>query len=62
MEEFKSFIMKAIMEEEQDRTKYKAWAEKAREIGMEKAAHILREISYEELTHKAALEKIMHMM
>lgn len=62
MDEFKNFIMNAIREEDQDRQKYKAWAEKAQAMGMHKAAHYLREMSYEELTHKEALERIMHMM
>ena len=62
MEEFKNFIMTAIKEENEDREKYKAWAEKAQSMGMHKAAHYLKEMAYEELTHKEALERIMHMM
>jgi rubrerythrin len=62
MDEFKTFIMNSIKEEDEDRQKYKAWAEKARGMGMHKAAHYLREMAHEELTHKEALERILHMM
>lgn len=62
MDEFKNFIINAIREEDQDREKYKAWSEKARSMGMHKAAKYLKEMAYEELTHKEALERILHMM
>lgn len=62
MDEFKTFIINSIKEEDEDRQKYKAWAEKARSMRMHKSAHFLKEIAHEELTHKMALEKILHMM